>query len=329
MHFNKNIFFDWDDFTPAPADKIVNFYRTYILDTFKPFSKAYAPKRLRTQDSIVVGVELNNMFVVPAKEPQKPIDGLIKPEEINMFEWDTNKDIAYNSKMRRSAFEHADEVEMDKKEYVELESSSIQDQIEDVYQHLRLSFSNWLARAGEKGGSQFRGKIEEILKRQDLPLFEKRKRLDMILERRIVKWLEPTDEDESELGFLRVDCLSQGETGCSGRCSWKADEGVCKIHTPSTMRPNGIDVPVPRLLYLRLVDELIRFASRKEEIFSRTVPRLTIRQDAQRQGDQYIIPEGSPDWNSWWEMLRSEWFAGESDLKKPFDEQFEPIPDMS
>jgi len=56
---------------------------------------------------------------------------------------------------------------------------------------------------------------------------------------------------------------------------------------------------------------------------------LTIRQDAQRQGDQYIIPEGSPDWNSWWEMLRSEWFAGESDLKRPFDEQFEPIPDMS
>jgi hypothetical protein len=230
--------------------------------------------------------------------------------------------------MRRRAFERAGE--QDPKKYIQLESSSIQDVIEDVYQHLRLSFSYWLVRPGENGGSSFRDKIEEILKRSDLPLFEKRKRLDLILEAKVTGWLEPGDEeDESELGFLRVDCISQDKAGCTGRCAWISDENVCRIHTPSIIRPNEMDLHVPRMLYLRLIDELIRFASRREEIFSKKVPRLTIRQQAQRIGDQYIIPEGSSDWNSWWELLRSEWFTSDGESAKSFDDQFEPTPDLS
>ena len=332
MHFNKNIFFDWDDFTPGSADVVVSFYRKFLLsaESFRPFAAAYKPRRLRTQDGKVVGVELFNKFVVPAKEPLVAITGLEAPRPISEFEWQVNKDIAYDSKMRLKAFEHTGEPELDDKKYVQLESSSIQDEIEDVYQHLRLSFSTWLARAGPTGGASFRGKLEDILKRYDLPVFEKRKRLDIMLEGKIIKWLEPGDEeDETELGFLRVDCLTQGETGCSGRCTWKAEDNTCRIHTPSTIRPNDISLHVPRMLYLRLVDELIRFAYRRQEIFDRKVPRLTIRQDAQRLGDQYIIPEGSPDWNSWWELLRSEWFSGEGDIRKSFDDQFEPIPDLS
>ena len=332
MHFNKNIFFDWDDFNPASADVIVGFYRQYILsvDVLKPFAGAYKPRRLRTQDGRVVGVELQNKFVVPAKEPRKAIQGLEAPRPIAEFEWQVNKDIAYDSKMRLKAFEHAGDPGLDKKKYVQLESSSIQDELEDVYQHLRLAFSSWLSRPGPTGGAEFRQRIEDILKRYDLPVFEKRKRLDTILEPRVTRWLEPSDEeDETELGFLRVDCLTQGETGCSGRCTWKAEDNTCRIHTPSTIRPNDISLHVPRLLYLRLIDELIRFASRRQEIFDKKVPRLTIRQDAQRIGDQYIVPEGSPDWNSWWELLRSEWFNTETEGTKSFDEQFEPIPDLS
>jgi hypothetical protein len=332
MHFNKNIFFDWDDFNPASADIVVGFYRQYLLNVepLKSFAAAYKPRRLRTQDGKVVGVELQNKFVVPAKEPIKPVQGLEDPRPITEFEWQVNKDIAYDSKMRQKAFEHAGEPELDKKKYVQLESSSIQDELEDVYQHLRLAFSSWLSRPGSNGGAEFRQRIEDILKRYDLPVFEKRKRLDIILEPRITRWLEPSDEeDETELGFLRVDCLTQGETGCSGRCTWKAEDNTCRIHTPATIRPNDISLHVPRMLYLRLIDELIRFASRRQEIFDKKVPRLTIRQDAQRIGDQYIIPEGSPDWNSWWELLRSEWFNTETEGAKYFDEQFEPVPDLS
>jgi hypothetical protein len=200
---------------------------------------------------------------------------------------------------------------------------------------LRLSFSSWLARSA---GRDIREKLGGILKRNDLPLYEKRKRLDILLEARIIGWLEPSDEDdESEVGFLRVDCLSQSEESCSGRCKWKEssseEDGKCRIHSPSTIQPNDTPLHVPRLLYLRLVDELIRYASKREEIFSKKVPRLTIRQDAQRgpdrkTGDQYIILEGSPDWNSWWELLRSEWLTPEKDESKSFDQQFESSPDI-
>ena len=82
------------------------------------------------------------------------------------------------------------------------------------------------------------------------------------------------------------------------------------------------------MLYLRLVDELIRYASRREEIFARKVPRLTIRQEAQLIGDQFIIPEGSADWNTWWESLRTEWIATEAEGPKGFEDQFEPVPSM-
>jgi len=83
---------------------------------------------------------------------------------------------------------------------------------------------------------------------------------------------------------------------------------------------------VPRLLYLRLVDELIRYASKREEIFNRQVSRLTVRRKAQRSGDQFIVAEGTSDWSTWWETLRSEWFIPEKELPKYFDEQFNPMP---
>ena len=343
LHLNvKNIYFDWDDFEAGPADKIVEFYEKVLLKLFatSPFARAYKPRRLRTQDGKVVGVELMNHFVIPAKEPKDPrspfITALDNPKKLGMYEWDNNKTIAYDSKFRKSAFEHAGVEDPMKDKYMELRASSVQDEIEDVYQHLRLSFSSWLSRSA---GRDMREKLGAILKRNDLPLYEKRKRLDILLEARIIGWLEPSDEDdESELGFLRVDCLTQGQESCTGRCKWKESEGSeedgkCRIHSPSTVQPNDTPLHVPRLLYLRLVDELIRYASKREEIFSKKVPRLTIRQDAQRgpdrkTGDQYIILEGSPDWNSWWELLRSEWLTSEKEETKVFDQQFESAPDI-
>jgi hypothetical protein len=56
------------------------------------------------------------------------------------------------------------------------------------------------------------------------------------------------------------------------------------------------------------------------------VPRLTIKREAQRIGDQYIVPEGTSDWYTWWEILRSEWFHKDSDVSKFFDERYIPLP---
>jgi hypothetical protein len=163
-----------------------------------------------------------------------------------------------------------------------------------------------------------------------MSLNEKRRRLDILLYTDIIRWLEPSDsEEKGAIGFLRIDCQIQGKESCTGRCKWVPKDtddescGPCKIHSP---RSDGITMNVPRMLYLRLIDELIRYAAKREEIFTKQVPRLTIRREKQHQGDQLIITEGTTDWNTWWEMLRTEWFAPEKETSKFFDEQYQPMP---
>jgi hypothetical protein len=342
MYFESKVFFDWDDFDPAPADALVEFYKTHINNIF-PQYKGYIPLEIRksTDTDQIIGVGLTNSFVVPSSEPIDSADiaGMVS-RGINELEWDINNTIAYDSEMRIEAFKDANKdpgkdevpiVDPKAKPYLKLKMESYQDEIEDVYQHLRLSFSTWLATGA---GVEKRERLEEILKIKNLPLSDKRKRLDILLYNDVIRWLEPKESDEkSDIGFLRIDCQIQGQENCKGRCKWapKASDdiscGPCKIHTPKPAQDaDGVIMNVPRMLYLRLVDELIRYAAKRKEIFNGTVPRLTIRREAQRSGDQYIIPEGSADWNTWWEMLRVEWMNPDIEDKKFFDEQYEPIP---
>lgn len=333
IHFERRIFLDWDDFQPASADRIIKFYKKNIVSIFPQYA-GYAPRFLqRSRDTgKIIGVVLKNGISIPATEPREPVTVAdMRVVDVDDLEWDINRTIAYDAESRKRAFKEAGE-EDDEEAYMQLKMSSIQDEIDDIYQHLRISFSNWLSIGA---GRDLRDALEEVLKKANLPLYEKRKRLDILLEDKIVRWMEPRDtHDDPDIGFLRIDCLIQDESGCSGRCKWLSEaseaseaRGVCKIHTPAKISPNGIVLNVPRMLYLRLVDELIRYASKREEIFSRSVPRLTIRQEAQRKGDQYIIPEGSPDWNTWWEFLRTEWMTPEKESAKFFDEQYEPAPE--
>jgi hypothetical protein len=169
-------------------------------------------------------------------------------------------------------------------------------------------------------------------------LYDKRKQVDILLYSTIKQWLEPNTDDIGSkadmIGFLRVDCLVQGKESCSGRCKWVprvdagaegVEAGSCKIHMPRP-QAKGTVIHFPKLLYIRLVDELIRYTSKRNEIFDKSVPRLTVRREAQRQGDQYIIPEGTSAWKTWWEHLRSDWLTPDEEESLHFDEQYEPIP---
>jgi hypothetical protein len=332
----RTVYLDWDDFDAPPINKLIEFYVKNINPMF-PQYKGYIPRkqiRMRGTD-LIIGLRLDNQFVIPASSAQEsnPVSEAEYPiEDIDHLDWDINKTIAYDSETRIKAFQEAskggDEIKDPKADtYLKLELEGSQDEIEDVYQHLRLTFSTWLATGA---GSMKRDKLKDILKDDIMPLNEKRKRLDILLYSDIHGWLEPKESGEkSDIGFLRIDCQVQGQAACKGRCVWAPktsdDEncGPCKIHTPKT---DGTIVNVPRMLYLRLVDELIRYAAKREEIFSRQVSRLTIRREAQRFEDQYIVPEGSSDWTTWWEMLRSEWFTAGKEQNKFFDEQYSPIP---
>ena len=340
--YERNLFLDWTDFDPSPINRLIDFYEKSILPIFPQYT-GYKPIGQIKEKGMeqIVGMRLQNGFVIPASDADST-DPEITEEEypieyIEHVDYYVNNSIAYDNEFRKKAFAHADEgrEESDPKikdpstntEYLKFNMESSQDEIEDVYQHLRLTFSTWLDTGA---GSQKRERLTDILKTKEMSLNEKRTRLDILLYADVIKWLEPSDsEEKGDIGFLRIDCQIQGQETCTGRCKWVPKDtddescGPCKIHSP---RSDGITMNIPRMLYLRLIDELIRYAAKREEIFTRQVPRLTIRREKQHQGDQLIIAEGTTDWNTWWEMLRSEWLSPEKESLKFFDEQYEPSP---
>ena len=343
FYFDNNIFLDWNDFDPPPINKLIHFYKTNILPIFPQYT-GYTPTNQVKIEGLesVVGLRLKNGLVVPATDADEDEHTVITEEEYPIeytehMDYIVNNTIAYDNELRKKAFAKADEYrgEEDEKiddphantEYLKFNMESSQDEIEDIYQHLRLTFSTWLDTGA---GSEKRERLTEVLKTREMTLNEKRQRLDILLYSDVIRWLEPSDSDEkSTIGFLRIDCQIQGKETCSGRCKWVPKDtddqscGPCKIHSP---RSDGITMNIPRMLYLRLIDELIRYAAKREEIFTKQVPRLTIRREKQHQGDQLIIAEGTTDWNTWWEMLRIEWFAPEKETSKFFDEQYQPMP---
>ena len=342
------LYLDWDDFKPAPVDKLIDFYKAQIVNIF-PQYKGYEPKYLARSrlSGKIEGLMLENDILVPADEPVD--QDTLKQYDINdidEIEWNLNNTIAYDIEMRRTAFQHAKvgqdlgdpasiSVDPKDKEYLKLDYEGSEDDIEDIYQHLRLSFSNWL---DTEAGREIRARLETVLRSSQTSLYDKRKQVDILLYSTIKQWLEPNTDDIGSkadmIGFLRVDCLVQGKESCSGRCKWVprvdagaegVEAGSCKIHMPRP-QAKGTVIHFPKLLYIRLVDELIRYTSKRNEIFDKSVPRLTVRREAQRQGDQYIIPEGTSAWKTWWEHLRSDWLTPDEEESLHFDEQYEPIP---
>lgn len=343
--YERNLFLDWTDFDPPPINRLIDFYETNIVPIFPQYD-GYKPigQVKKVSSNAIIGMRLFNGFVIPATDADDSstvdtynTDYPIEPDPITHFDYDVNQTIAYDNELRKKAFVHADEGREDgdpilkdpevDQVHLKFNMESSQDEIEDVYQHLRLTFSTWLDTGA---GFQKRERLTEIFNTREMSLNDKRRELDIQLYNIVHKWLEPNDSKEkSEIGFLRIDCQIQGKESCSGRCKWVPKDtddescGPCKIHS---LRSDGITMNVPRMLYLRLVDELIRYTAKRDEIFTKQVPRLTIRREKQHQGDQLIIAEGTTDWNTWWEMLRSEWLAPEKESLKFFDEQYQPTP---
>jgi hypothetical protein len=152
--YERNIYLDWDDFDPPPINKVIEFYVKNI-NTMFPQYRGYVPRKQikLTGTDMIIGLRLDNQFIIPASNAQE--SGLVSEAEypiefIDHLDWDINKTIAYDSETRQKAFEEANkgrdqddpEIKDPKADiYLKLEMESSQDEIEDVYQHLRLTFS--------------------------------------------------------------------------------------------------------------------------------------------------------------------------------------------
>jgi hypothetical protein len=162
------------------------------------------------------------------------------------------------------------------------------DALEQSYQHVRLTASMWLA---TEDGRHVRQQIELLRKaRSRLPLYELRKRADLLVYPLVNKWIMLGSQKEEAVSQLRRDCLHTVRSECSGACTWRPSpetggRGKCLIHAAAT--PRFMD-PV-FAISARLVDELLRSHGDALQILDSAVPRLTPPSDIVRGSDSLML----------------------------------------
>jgi len=284
----SRLILDWDDFDPAPLTEVLTFYEEHIV----PRYPAYRIERLVKSQGTgsIVAVQLKNGLYVPISSAEDEAAAAKLPDqtpaEVTEMEWTLNRKIT----MEASGAVPGESEQLKIKEFNE------------VYEHLRLTFSNWLAAV--ENGAEIRKVMESIIFRRDIPLFEKRRRMEIILAPQVESWIGESDEDKPrQASLLRVDCRLRPESECGGACSWSQEKGKCLIHSPAK-DPHHTSTSAIHVLLLRLIEELLRFGQKRQQIFDQQVSQLASLDNPIRVGDQYIIPEKSMVWT---EMLRLEW----------------------
>jgi len=141
--------------------------------------------------------------------------------------------------------------------------------LEEAYQYLRLSLSNWLnTREGENTKKQLLG-----LRKTQLPLFELRKRGDILLEPLVRNWVDAKGHAKAipALALLRKDCIIEtSKKGCETSPICKFIGSSCKIHVGTSEKIPDVKVYFTN----RLVDEIMRFNTKSAEILETGVPRI-------------------------------------------------------
>jgi hypothetical protein len=160
-----------------------------------------------------------------------------------------------------------------------------------------------------------RKQVEDIIFNPLLPLFERRKRLNILLGSTILEWMDTEEEFKDEQkSLLRVDCRMQQESRCSGQCVWKPSTAKCMIHVPEE---ESTDVHVPEILMRRLIEELLRFPERRRQLLEKQVSPLVPLKDPILIRHQYIIPQASLAWQ---DMLRTDLIGSVKEVKKFYEE---------
>ena len=287
---DTRIVFDWDDFDPAPMNQVIEFYKKYVDPHF---SDLYAIQRSIKSAGTekIEAVQLKNGLYIPVSPPEEGAAAYDFPDKksprvVQEMEWSINKRIVVES---TSSLEEIYGIsEINKKEMTE------------SFEHLRITFSNWLSTT--EGGAKLRSELQGIIVNRDLPLFEKRKRIEIHIGPIVEKWIAETeDEEPRQISLLRVDCLTRKKDECSNMCEWKEDADKCLIH--ARKEKDGY-ASTAQVLLRRLIEELIRFGNRRREIFEQRVSQLAAIDNPIRMDDQYILPEKSVAWT---DMLRKEW----------------------
>ncbi len=192
-------------------------------------------------------------------------------------------------------------------------------QLEELYQHFRISVAHWMG-SDEVTNTGLLDRIEDVIFRNDLPLYERRRRLWLLIADRVRSWfLAEDDWIPKKPILLRRDCRRIIDAGqCDRACAWVEDgsDKPCKIHIPTEL---GANISTKDAFVERVITELLQFRERRLQILQDRVPVIGKVTETIRDDDQLILPDSSP---TWLELLVSEWSAVE--LPRHYEEMTGP-----
>jgi len=296
------IYFGWEGFTAAPVEIAWAFYE----ENEAKFAEypGYKPQRIIRlpygKTKVIKAMQFENGIFVPVSDANVAEDEIPGPisdlPEIE-FEW------TINEKIGRPTESASDKKTGDKKTVSITKEIETENDVEEIFQHFRLSVSNWLL---SKEGIPWKNKIQEIIIPPSqtlgytLSVGRKRELLQMLLAERMKRFIDTDHEPESKVpSVVRVDCrkLTQGDCTASNRCVWRPDEKRCLLHVKAL--PDVDKTDMSRVFLLRLIEELIRFPRRRAQILqerNRRIGTLSKLSGAVRMIDQYIVPEDTSEW---------------------------------
>lgn len=278
---------------PLSANDYIRFYTNLRI-------AALMPVKLLTRDEQIVGFQVAAGTMIPvAAEPVTDAVQSLPLQQVDEFVWERDAHVlrAPDSPISASA--------------VVMESTaSVEEQLAEAYQHLRLSFSHWLQR--DASAIPFKKNLGGMLVSL-LPLYEKRKRMDIYLEPIVRQWIAPEKSSKrAPLSLLRTDCLTLNATECAtkGACRWSSGEGRCLIHAPYQWGGDPV-----RIMVARLSDELLRYADARAEIMNEAVPIIRTPRGVARVGNAVytaVQPRETAD-----SMLKRLGFTGQIAMSFP------------
>lgn len=259
---------------------------------------------------------LKGGLFVPVFKPDGGVTGVEKGDDLP---WMIDTKIAYTTDTKRA------------------ESFMDSGDFEEIYQHLRYTFANWLSVVE---GSVVR-EINEILYDADgntnlnYSVAEKRNRIFIKIGRTVLGWLDSSlPQVDRKPTLKRMDCriLRDAET-CTNRCVWKG-EGECLIHIPKEYTVGRETVAANGYMVKRIIEELVRFPLKRKELLTKRVRQYVTLRAPFKSGNSYIIPENLPQWT---ELLRMDWLKKKMEVPKHVEEftwsegqeaqQPEPLPE--
>ena len=294
----------------ASEEETEAFYRERVdpatrgMDTYQRVGRIRLDKSGAMKDFTTGLLRLKGKLFVPVLMGAKG-DAILESEQpVDFLPWFDDMKLMFDAPASAAAAAAAQTQDITVREF------------EEVYQHLRVSFATWFS---VTASPTLRQEVNEILfdrgrPRTNISVMEKRQRLFIKLGNEILSWMDSTVPLRSRPQTLkRMNCTVQTKDACSGACVWKEETGQCLLHTPQFAPIEGAQVDAQRLMVRKLLEELIRFPVKREELLKRGVPTRIPLTAPFRQDDQYIVRETMPAWS---EFLRMEWAHTQHEVPK-------------